>query len=96
MEGVHTVIHVASPFNFAEFTKYEDFIEPVKSGTKALLEGAKNHNVKRLIVTSSSLTLTSLEKGQGAVYDENDFTKIGGKHGYPDSKVLEEQIIFEW
>jgi dihydroflavonol-4-reductase len=63
-KGVTHVVHVASPFNPAEFTKYEDFVNPVIEGTKAVTEACKINNVKKLVVTSSNLTvMASMSKG---------------------------------
>ena len=44
-------------------------------GAKAVIEGAKKHNIKKLIVTSSGLTLFgNLPRESGAHYTEEDFT----------------------
>jgi dihydroflavonol-4-reductase len=57
LEGVNAVIHVASPYDLAEFTTYESYITPVMEGTKALFDGVKQHKVQKVIVTSSGLSI---------------------------------------
>ena len=97
LEGVTHVIHAASPVNSAEFTTYDAYFEPVRIGTTALIEGCKKHHVKKLVVTSTALTVVGeMPKEDGSSYNEDDFVKIGGKIGYTDSKVLEEDLIKEF
>ena len=51
LEGVTHVLHVASPINYLEFTTYESFMNPVRIGTAAMIEGCKKHHVKKVVVT---------------------------------------------
>jgi dihydroflavonol-4-reductase len=97
LEGVTHVLHVASPINPSDFTKYEDYVDPVIAGTKALIEGVKKHHIKKLIVTSSCLCiLGKLPKPDNSTYDETDFSEITGTEGYVDSKTHEERLILEF
>ena len=57
LEGVTHVIHVASAINPGVAPKYEDFVDPVINGTKALIEGVKKHHIQKLIVTSSCVCI---------------------------------------
>jgi len=88
---VTIVLHIASPLNPSEFNKYEDYMKPVREGTQAIIEGAKIHKVKKIIVTSTTLTITAtLTKENGATYDESIFSPLDKVDGYSDSKILEE------
>jgi len=60
IKGCTYVIHVASPINPQEFQKYEDYVNPAKEGTLAVLSGCTMHKIKKLIVTSSCLTIVGL------------------------------------
>jgi len=57
MEGITHVLHVASPITLSESATYEEFVNPVVAGTNSLIEGVKKHKVKKLIVTSTALTM---------------------------------------
>lgn len=94
LEGVTHVLHVASPINPSDNTKYEDFVNPVIAGTKALIEGCKKHNVEKLVVTSSCLCIIGkYPKPNGSVYNETDYAELTGTSGYVDSKLHEEKLL---
>eukprot|EP00349_Pseudokeronopsis_sp_Brazil_P010677 CAMPEP_0202980702 /NCGR_PEP_ID=MMETSP1396-20130829/86577_1 /ASSEMBLY_ACC=CAM_ASM_000872 /TAXON_ID= /ORGANISM="Pseudokeronopsis sp., Strain Brazil" /LENGTH=114 /DNA_ID=CAMNT_0049720841 /DNA_START=109 /DNA_END=453 /DNA_ORIENTATION=+ len=93
--GVTHIIHVASPISSSEFQKYEDFVNPVIAGTKALVEACKEQRVKKLVVTSSCLCLMG-DLNAKKEFDESDFTPLTNTDGYTDSKIQEEVILREF
>lgn len=83
LEGVTHLIHVASPLNPADNPTYDDYVNPVKIGTKAVIEGIKKHHVKKVVVTGTLLNVMSNQhKGDGAEYDENDYSEVKNLEGY--------------
>ena len=53
IEGSTYVVHTASPFPLGEPKNERDLIDPAVNGTKAVMEGAHKHKVKRVVITSS-------------------------------------------
>lgn len=52
----------------------EEFIDPVKKGTRVVLEACHENKVQRLVVTSSVAAIagTLFRKEQGAIYGPDD------------------------
>ena len=62
VEGCDYVIHVASP-NPSKPPKDENvLIKPAVEGTLAILTAAKRHSVKRVVTTSSAMTVMMRNK----------------------------------
>jgi len=55
LEGVTYLLHVASPIGIT--VSYDDYIKPVIAGATSVIEGAKKHKLKKIIVTLSTLTI---------------------------------------
>lgn len=77
-EGVHYIIHIASPFPRKLPKKEEDLILPAKNGTLNILKAAAKNEVKRVVLTSSSGAIVyGKEKGKrSGTYDEKDWTNV--------------------
>ena len=77
--------------------KEEFFVKPAVEGTQAILDGAKLHKVKRIIVTSSAATIFFDGQATQDVYDETHFNTITKKTPpYVKSKILAEKVIFDF
>jgi len=65
---------------------------------KSILTAAVAHKVKRLIVTSSALTMTGelYKPEQESSYDELDFPEPDQVHGYIASKIIQERVCREF
>ena len=57
MEGCNYVLHVASPFIMKEPKNEQDYIRPAKEGTLRVLRAAKKAGIKKVVVTSSLVTM---------------------------------------
>ena len=69
---------------------------PAISGMGSILKACHEYHVKRLIVCSSSLTLTGIldAKKENDVYDEKDYATLSDKMDfYMRSKILQEQEV---
>jgi len=94
-KDVDFILHVASPVGM--IGKDDFYIKPAVEGTKAILEGAKLHKVKRVIITSSVATIFDEGLSKKEIYDESHFNSINKKTpAYVKSKILAEKAIFEF
>ena len=74
VEGCKYVLHVAAPFSVKEPKDENEYIEPICDGTIRALKFSQKAKVKRIVLTSSAVTM------MGVVYDSNQDT------GMVDSK----------
>ena len=88
MEGCKYVLHVAAPFSVKEPDDENEYIEPIRDGTMRALKSAHKAKVKRLVLTSSAVTM------MGVVYDSNlDTGTVNSKDWTnPDSKNINTYI----
>ena len=88
MEGCKYVLHVASPFSVKEPDDENEYIEPIRGGTMRALKSAQKAKVKRLVLTSSAVTM------MGVVYDsDQDIGNVDTKDWTdPDSKNINTYI----
>jgi len=94
---VTILIHVAGPRDPSVETTYDLQVNPVITSTEAVIEGAKLHKVRKIVVTSSALTaLGDISKPEGSTYDENDVTEIDKKSAYRDGKIIEEEMFLKF
>lgn len=93
--GCDFVMHLASPFFLAEPKDENDMIRPAVQGTQRVLAAAKNAGVKRVVLTSSVVAMTSgLPSGR---YDTDAWSNIEAKIGaYAKSKTLAERAAWEF
>lgn len=57
IEGCTYVVHTASPFPLEKPKDEQVLIKPAVQGTLAALRGAQKHKVKRVVVTSSVVSM---------------------------------------
>jgi len=88
MEDCKYVLHVASPFSVKEPKDENEYIEPIRGGTMRALKSAQKAKVKRLVLTSSAVTM------MGVVYDsDQDIGNVDTKDWTdPDSKNINTYI----
>jgi dihydroflavonol-4-reductase len=93
-QGVHGVLHLASPFPLAQPNDEGELIRPAVDGTLRVLRAAKAAGVKRFVQTSSTVAVIF---GHGdshpGAYTEADWTDVDGPHvtAYAKSKTLAER-----
>jgi len=109
VKGVDAIAHTAAPFHFNS-TNPDDLWVPARQGTVELLESAaKAPNVKRVVITSSTVTIVPPKSTPGYIYSEKDWnvesekevlTKGGAEAGplhiYFASKTRAERAAWEF
>ncbi len=96
MQGCDYVMHVASPFWIANPKNESDMLIPAVEGTLRVLRAAKKAQVKRVVLTSSIVSMmSSIRRG---LFTPDDWTDVN----YPDlstyikSKTLAEQAAWDF
>jgi nucleoside-diphosphate-sugar epimerase len=74
IEGCDYVLHVASPFPPKQPKDPDDLILPAREGTLRVLRTALDHDVKRIVVTSSIAAIRLAKGADAKVLDEEDWT----------------------
>ena len=95
MTGCTFVMHVASPFRIANPKNDDDMIGPALEGTKRVIQAAKNSGIKRVVLTSSIVTMMcSIRRGQ---FGPEDWTDSNDPElsTYIRSKVLAEKAAWK-
>ena len=94
MQGVHRVLHLASPFPLAQPKDEAELIRPAVDGTLRVLRAAKAAEVKRFVQTSSTVAVIFGHGGRhSGAYTEADWTDVDAPHvtAYAKSKTLAER-----
>jgi len=92
VQGCTFVLHVASPFIMGEPDDPNDLIRPAVEGTERVLSFAKDAGVRRVVLTSSTVAITSdMVSGVGGPEDWADPDKVGS---YAKSKILAERAAW--
>lgn len=91
-------MHTASPLPSAPPKRESDVIEPAVNGTKAVLEACHKHRVKRLIITSSALTIFDPERATTQhTFTEKDWLEpTKSTPAYEKSKLYAEKFAWEY
>jgi len=96
VDGCPYILHLASPIPPGKPKHEDDLIKPAVEGTVNVLNAALEKGAKRVVVTSSCLSL--LDFSQKKVYDENDWAtpEQYSQFAYAKSKVLAEKSAWEF
>ena len=88
VEGCEYVLHVASPYSVTEPNNEDEYIKPACEGTIRALKSAQKAKVKRIVLTSSTVTM------MGEIYDSNQDTGIVDAKSWtdPNSKNINTYI----
>jgi len=93
MQGCRFVLHVASPFALAEPRNEDDLISPAVEGTKRVTSAARRAGVKRLVLTSSTVSISSGK--ESGLYGPDTWSDTGARIGaYAKSKTLAERAAW--
>ena len=98
-QGVHGVLHVASPFPLAQPKDEGELIRPAVDGTLRVLRAAKAAGVKRFVQTSSTVAVIfGHGSSHSGAYTEADWTDVDAPHvtAYAKSKTLAERAAREF
>ena len=94
LSGCDYVLHVASPFIMGEPDHPDDLIRPAVEGTNRVLAFAKEAGVKRTVVTSSTVAISS-DKVEG-VAGPDDWADPNVVSSYAKSKILAERAAWDF
>ena len=94
VQGCHYVLHVASPFVMAEPKDENDLIAPAVDGTRRVLDAARRAGVQRVVLTSSTVSMTT-GKPSGT-YGPDAWSDVDTNIGaYAKSKTLAERAAWD-
>lgn len=95
-EGCDYVMHVASPYAAAEPKHEDEMIKPAVDGSLRALRAAKKAGVKRVVLTSSTMTMMATMKS--GTIRPNDWADTNAKDigTYAKSKTLAEQAAWQF
>ncbi|MEI6095473.1 MAG: aldehyde reductase [Gammaproteobacteria bacterium] len=97
MKGCDYVLHVASPFVIKVPKDENELIKPAVEGTLRALTAAKKAGVKRVVITSSTVTMSGGKEGVIKI-NQDSRTDLNGKNvtAYFKSKTLAEKSAWEF
>ena len=90
IEGCTYVIHTASPFPLEEPKDENLLIKPAVEGTLAVMRAARKHKVKRVVITSSVVSVQVSKDRTKKHFSEADWTDLTVAMGYAKSKTMAE------
>lgn len=97
MKGCEFVMHVASPFINIEPKDENEYIRPAVDGTMRALNAAKSAGIKRVVLTSSMVSM--LENADKSInVDSESWTNVKAKNvsAYAKSKTLAERAAWDF
>jgi len=97
MKGCEFVMHVASPFINIEPKDENEYIRPAVDGTMRSLNAAKSAGIKRVVLTSSMVSM--LENADKSIkVDSESWTNVKAKNvsAYAKSKTLAEWAAWDF
>lgn len=95
---VDVLMHTASPFPMVQPKDPQKAIRPALEGTRRALEAAARNGVRRVILTSSVVSIAVRERAPGPMaFSETDWSETEGKAATPYalSKTLAERRAWE-
>ena len=95
LKGATYLIHTASPFTIDEpKDPQKELIDPAVNGTLYALRAAHKHGVKRVVLTSSCVSIMYTPDRNRTVVDEKYWTSVKDCDPYSQSKTLAEQAAW--
>ena len=94
--GCAYVIHTASPIPSTLPDDENELIVPAVNGVLNVLKAAEEHNVKRVVLTSSITAIMGDTIESGRVYDEQTFADTANTNAYSKSKILAEKAAWDF
>ena len=97
MQGCEFVLHVASPYVTTEPKDENELIKPAVQGTLRALKAAKKAGVKRIVVTSSMVSMLGDVNGSINI-NQDSWSNVNAKHAsaYLKSKTLAEKSAWDF
>jgi dihydroflavonol-4-reductase len=97
MNGCEYVLHVASPYITTEPKDPNTLIRPAIEGTQRALKAAKKSGVKRIVITSSVVSMLG-DADKSININENTWSNVDARNlsSYGKSKTLAEKSAWEF
>jgi dihydroflavonol-4-reductase len=97
MQGCDYVLHVASPYIGKEPKDENDLIKPAVEGTLRALKAAKQAGIKRVVITSSLVSMLGDANGSLDL-NQDSWTNVNAKNAtaYSKSKTLAEKSAWDF
>ena len=97
MNGCEYVLHVASPYITTEPKDPNTLIRPAVDGTMRALKAAKKSGVKRIVITSSVVSMLG-DADKSININENTWSNVDARNlsSYAKSKTLAEKSAWEF
>ena len=97
VKGCEFVMHVASPFINIEPKDENEYIRPALDGTMRALNAAKRAGIKRVVLTSSMVSMLG-NADKSIKVDSETWTNVEAKNvsAYAKSKTLAEQAAWDY
>ncbi|ESO10708.1 hypothetical protein HELRODRAFT_72599, partial [Helobdella robusta] len=98
VESCEYVIHVASPFPVAEPKSESELVKPAVEGTMSVLQACRRHGVRRLVLTSSIVSVIGdfATFPANKVVTEECWGSPDVKDAYFKSKILAEKTAWDF
>jgi len=99
LAGADVLMHTASPFPLEQPDNEDEIIRPAVDGALRALRAAKAAGIGRVILTSSTVSVTNCTLPEGrAIYDESDWSDLGHPSStpYAKSKTMAEQAAWDF
>ena len=98
VSGCEYVLHVASPFPQSIPKDENEVVVPAREGALRVLRAARDHGVRRVVLTSSFAAIGYGHGQQSAPFDETYWTDLDGEdvRPYVKSKTLAERAAWDF
>jgi dihydroflavonol-4-reductase len=98
VSGCDYVLHVASPFPAALPTNEDELLIPAREGTLRVLRAARQAQVRRVVLTSSTAAVAYGHTNLDRTFTEEDWTDLNGPgvNAYTKSKTLAERAAWDF
>ena len=98
VQGCDGVFHMASPVVAIQPRHEDDLIAPARQGTLSVLRAAQTHNVKRIVLTSSTSAVSAGYHHQDYLFSAADWTVLDddSTSAYAKSKTIAERAAWEF
>jgi len=89
------VVHVASPFPL-DMKDEARIIKPAVEGTKSVLKACAHSKIKRVVITSSCVSIMWTKDKNKTVFTPKDWSDLDVCNAYDKSKTLAEKAAWEF
>jgi dihydroflavonol-4-reductase len=98
VKGCDGVFHVASPAPVIQPKDENDLIIPAREGTLHVLTAARQHNIRRVVLTSSVSAVSSGARYKDHLYTASDWSNLEDNRlsAYDKSKTLAEKAAWNF